>query len=91
MTVYLDRRFRSVGRIKRAAGTNHKPTIRLLNEMLSGLYHRGRLDILRSMAAWLGISKRSAEKLGLRCFYLGTRTRRYLAKHVLEYIEQKAA
>lgn len=49
MTVYLDRRFRGVGRIKRAAGTDHKPTIRRLNEMLTGLFDRGRLDVLRSI------------------------------------------
>jgi integrase len=49
MTVYLDRRFRSVGRIKKSAGTDHKPTVRRLNEMLDGLFQRGRLDILRSI------------------------------------------
>jgi integrase len=49
VTTYLDRRFRGVGRIKRAAGTEHKPTIRLLNAMLTGLFERGRLDILKSI------------------------------------------
>lgn len=46
---------------------------------------------IEDVARWLMISKRSAESLNLPCFYLGTRTRRYLAKHVLEYIEKKAA
>jgi hypothetical protein len=46
---------------------------------------------IEDVSEWLGISKRSAEKLNLKCFYLGKRTRRYLAKHVLEYIEAKAA
>lgn len=49
MTHYLDRRFRQVGRIKRAAGTDHKPTIKLLDGMLTGLFERGRLDILRDI------------------------------------------
>ncbi len=49
MTVYLDRRFRRVGRIKRAAGTAHKPTIRRLNEMMDGLFNSGRLDVLRAI------------------------------------------
>jgi hypothetical protein len=46
---------------------------------------------IEDVARWLGVSKRHAETLDLKCFYLGTRTRRYLAKHVLEYIEAKAA
>lgn len=49
MTTYLDRRFRGVGRIKKATGTEHKPTIRLLSAMLTGLFERGRLDILKSI------------------------------------------
>lgn len=49
VTVYLDRRFRHVGRIKKAAGTAHKKTITALNQMLDGLYSRGRLDILREI------------------------------------------
>jgi hypothetical protein len=46
---------------------------------------------IEQVAEWLQVSKRSAEDLHIPCFYLGTRTRRYLAKHVLEYIEAKAA
>jgi hypothetical protein len=46
---------------------------------------------IEQVAEWLDISKRTAESLHLKCFYLGTRTRRYLAKHILEYIEAKAA
>jgi integrase len=49
VTIYLDRRFRQVGRIKKAAGTDHKPTVTRLNEMLTGLFERGRLDILRGI------------------------------------------
>jgi integrase len=49
VTIYLDRRFRQVGRIKKAAGTDHKPTVKRLDEMLTGLFERGRLDILRGI------------------------------------------
>lgn len=49
MTKELDRRFRHVGRIKRSWGTTHKPTIRLMESMMTGLFERGRLDILRSI------------------------------------------
>lgn len=45
----LDRRFRHVGRIKRASGTAHLPTFRRIDEMLSGLFERGRLDLLKSI------------------------------------------
>src|SRR5919199_3881821 len=48
-TYILDRRFRGVGRIKRASGTTHLPTFRRLNEMLSGLFARGRIDLLRAI------------------------------------------
>lgn len=46
---------------------------------------------IEDVAEWLRISKRAAERLHLPCFYLGTRTRRYLAKSVLEFIERKVA
>jgi hypothetical protein len=48
------------------------------------------LDI-EQVAEWLQISKRHAEKLHIPCLYLGTRTRRYLGKTVLEYLEKKIA
>lgn len=48
------------------------------------------LDI-EHVAEWLGVSKRQAERLGIPCFYLGTRTRRYLGKTVLEFLEEKVA
>lgn len=41
------------------------------------------------LAAWLQISKRAAERLHIPCFYLGTRTRRYLGKSVMEYLEKR--
>jgi integrase len=63
MTIYLDRRFRQVGRIKKAAGTDHKPTVKRLDEMLTGLFERGRLDILR------GIQKGEYTPLQVWTFY----------------------
>lgn len=45
----LDRRFRHVGRIHRSSGTEHAPTFRRVNEMLDGLWERGRLDLLRAV------------------------------------------
>lgn len=49
MTKELDRRFRRVGRIKRSWGTTHKPTIKLMEAMMGGLFERGYLDILRGL------------------------------------------
>lgn len=49
VTKELDRRFRHVGRIKRAWGTTHKPTIRAMEGMMTGLFTRGYLDILRGL------------------------------------------
>jgi integrase len=63
VTVYLDRRFRRIGRIKKAAGTAHKPTIRRLNAMLDGLFNSGRLDVLR------GIQKGTYTPLQVYEFY----------------------
>lgn len=48
------------------------------------------LDI-HQLAEWLQVSKRQAERLGIPCFYLGNRTRRYLGKTVLEFLEKKIA
>ena len=48
-TFILDRVMRGVGRIKLASGTTHRPTVRLLNEMLTGLFERGRLDLLAAV------------------------------------------
>lgn len=49
MTKRLDRRFRHVGRIKREWGTDHKPTIRAMEGMMTALFTRGYLDILRGL------------------------------------------
>jgi hypothetical protein len=44
---------------------------------------------IEQLADWLQMGKRSVERLDLPCIYLGTRTRRYLAKHVLEYLDRR--
>lgn len=46
---------------------------------------------IEQVADWLQVSKRQAERLNIPCFYLGTRTRRYLGKSVLEFLAQKVA
>ena len=46
---------------------------------------------IEQVADWLQISKRHAERLHLPCFYLGTRTRRYLGETVLDFLRRKIA
>jgi hypothetical protein len=46
---------------------------------------------IEDVAAWLQVSKRHAERLHIPCFYLGTRTRRYLGSTVLDYLKKKEA
>lgn len=46
-TLVIDRRFRGVGRIKRASGTKVPAMKRRLERMLESLYSEGRLDLLR--------------------------------------------
>lgn len=46
-TLMIDRRFRGVGRLKKASGTKLKVVQNRLNRMLDVLYADGRLDILR--------------------------------------------
>lgn len=48
------------------------------------------LDI-NQLADWLGVSKRQAERQHFPCFYLGTRTRRFLVKSVMEFLQRKEA
>jgi hypothetical protein len=45
----IDRIFRGVGRIKMAAGTTHRKTFDRINEMLTILFERGRLDLLQGV------------------------------------------
>lgn len=46
---------------------------------------------VHQLCQWLGISKRQVERQGFPCFYLGTRTRRYSVRQVLEFLEKRAA
>ena len=41
------------------------------------------------VASCLQIGVRSVERLNLPCIYLGARTRRYLGKHLLAYLESR--
>ena len=44
---------------------------------------------LHQLAEWLQVSYRTVEGMPIRSFWLGNR-RRYLAKHVLEFMEEAA-
>lgn len=46
---------------------------------------------IEQVAAWLQISKRQAERLKIPCVYLGTRTRRFIGRDVLAFLQSKAA
>ena len=43
------------------------------------------------VAAWLDVHPKTVRNLGIKTVRLGHSTVRYLAKHVLEYMEAKAA
>ena len=42
------------------------------------------------VAAWLQISTKTLESLAIKSAKIGHRTRRYLARHVIEYLERIA-
>lgn len=44
---------------------------------------------VKQVAQWLGVSTRSVERLDIPCVFLGTRSKRYLGKDVLAYLEQR--
>jgi transcriptional antiterminator len=46
---------------------------------------------LNEVAEWLDVSPRTVERYPIKRITLSSSTRRYLAKHVLEYLESKAA
>ena len=41
------------------------------------------------VAGWLKVRPRQVERLGIPCLDLGRRTKRYLAKDVLEWLQAK--
>lgn len=45
---------------------------------------------IEHVAAWLRIGISTAEKLDIPCAELGTRTHRYLAADVIDYLRKKA-
>lgn len=44
---------------------------------------------IEHVARWLRVSVRTVERLDVPCIYLGDRTKRYLARHVIEYLDRK--
>ena len=46
---------------------------------------------LGEVAAWLAVSQRQVQRLPLKRIHLGERTTRYLARHVYEWLEERAA
>lgn len=46
---------------------------------------------LDEVADWLDVSPRTVERMCIKRIALSSHTRRYLARHVLEYLEAKAA
>ena len=46
---------------------------------------------IEQLAECLGVSKRQAERQNFPCYYLGTRTRRFLGQDVLDHLRKKAA
>lgn len=46
---------------------------------------------IEQVADWLGVSVRTVERLDIPPVFLGTRTKRYLGKDVLKYMEQRRA
>ena len=48
-TLYVDRIFRNVGRIRRATGTNDKAVAKAIDTMLTQLYQQGRFDLLEAL------------------------------------------
>jgi hypothetical protein len=47
--------------------------------------------MIEEVAEWLNVSVRTVERYPIKRIPLSDHTRRYLAKHVLEYLESKAA
>lgn len=46
---------------------------------------------IEQVAEWLQVSTRTVERLDIPCVFLGVRTRRYLAKDILKYMDQRKA
>lgn len=46
---------------------------------------------VEEVAQWLQVSVRTVERLDIPCVFLGHRTKRYLGKDVLKYLEVRKA
>lgn len=55
------------------------------------VYPREAVLEIEHVAAAFGIGERSAERQHFRCFYLGTRTRRFLWGEILDQCARKSA
>lgn len=44
---------------------------------------------IKHVAEWLRMGVRSVEKLDIPCVFLGTRSKRYIGKDVLDYLEKR--
>jgi len=45
---------------------------------------------IKQVASWLQVGVRSVERMDIPCVMLGTRTRRYVAKDVLRYLDKRS-
>lgn len=46
---------------------------------------------IKQVAQWLQVSVRAVERMDIPSVFLGTRTKRYLGKDVLAYLEKRKA
>lgn len=44
---------------------------------------------IKQVAEWLQVGVRSVERMNIPCVMLGTRTRRFVAKDVLRYLDRR--
>jgi hypothetical protein len=54
-------------------------------------YPRDAVLTVEEVAAWLAVSERQVQRLPLKRIHVGERTTRYLAQHVYEWLEARAA
>ena len=54
-------------------------------------YSPGTILTREEVAEWLDVDPKTVRNLGIKTVRIGHSTVRYLAKHVLEYMEAKAA
>lgn len=45
---------------------------------------------IEQVAAWLGVGVRTVERMDIPCVMIGPRTKRFLAQHVVAFLDKKA-